>query len=332
MSTAADAERLAERARELVARRDDATRGLAGQADELAETCRQMARRFHLGGKVMAFGNGGPTTDAQHVSVEFVHPVIVGKPALPAVSLNADGASLSGLVHRHGAETVYAHLLGVLGRADDIALGLSSDGRDTDVLRGLEAAHACGMLTVALVGDPTSPIAVSPAVDHVVTVDSDDPAIVKEVHVTAYHVLWELVHVFLEQPGLLEGGLAGRAADRGSVEALYPFLYEGGADLPAVLADVARSTHAKIDEIVELRARVGARSPSPSPAARPRWPTPSRPAASCSPSATEAAAPTRRRWHRSTSRRTATHAPCPPSASPTTWRWSRRCPTTWTST
>ncbi len=249
--------RLAALASELVERRREPTRALAGQADTLAEACHQMARRFHVGGKILAFGNGGPTTDAQHVSVEFVHPVIVGKPALPAVSLNADGASLSGLVHRHGSDAVYAHLLGVLGRADDIALGLSSDGRDTDVLRGLEAAHAMGMLTVALVGDPGSPIATSPAVGHVVTVPSDDPAIVKEVHVTAYHVLWELVHVFLEQPGLLEGGAAGRSADRGSVEALYPFLYEGGSDLPAVLADVARSTRAKVDEIVELRARVG---------------------------------------------------------------------------
>ena len=257
MTTATDTDGLAERARELVARRADATRGLADQADALAETCHQMARRFHEGGKLMAFGNGGPTTDAQHVSVEFVHPVIVGKPALPAVSLNADGASLSGLLHRHGADAVYAHLLGVLGRSDDIALGLSSDGRDVDVLRGLQAARAAGMLTVALVGDPASPIAADPAVDHVVTVDVHDPAIVKEVHVTAYHVLWELVHVFLEQPGLLEGGVAGRRADSGSVEALYPFLYEGGSDLPTVLSDVARSTRAKVDEIVELRARVG---------------------------------------------------------------------------
>lgn len=253
----ADGHRLAERARELVARRGDATRGLAGQAEVLAEACHQMARRFHVGGKILAFGNGGPTTDAQHVSVEFVHPVIVGKKALPAVSLNADGASVAGLAHRHGADEVYAHLLGVLGRRDDIALGLSSDGRCTDVLRGLEAAKADGLLTVALVGDPASPLATSPAVDHVVTVASDDPAIVKEVHVTAYHVLWELVHVFLEQPGLLEAGAAGQDAAHGSVEALYPFLYEGGADLPAVLQEVAASTRAKVDEIVELRGRVG---------------------------------------------------------------------------
>lgn len=257
MTTAVDVQQLAARARDAFERRRRVVAAAATQADGIAEACHQMARRFHVGGKILAFGNGGPTTDAQHVSVEFVHPVIVGKKALPAISLNADGASVAGIAHRHGPDEVYAHLLGVLGRSDDIAMGLSSDGRCTDVLRGLEAAHAAGLLTVALVGDPASPIASSPAVDHVITVDSDDPAIVKEVHVTAYHVLWELVHVFLEQPGLLEGGAAGRDADHGSVEALYPFLYEGGADLSAVLAEVAASTRAKFDEIVALRGRVG---------------------------------------------------------------------------
>lgn len=258
MTSTADHD-LTARALAAFARRRDAVSAAAGQAADLAEACHQMARRFHAGGKILAFGSGGPTTDAQHVSVEFVHPVIVGKRALPAISLNADGASVAGAARRYGPDQAYAHLLGVLGRSDDIALGLSSDGRCRDVLAGLEAAHEAGMLTVAMVGDPTSPIATSPAVDHAVTVDSDDPAIVKEVHVTAYHVLWELVHVFLEQPGLLEGGAAGQAAEHGSVEALYPFLYEGGSDLAAVVDDVAASTRAKFEEVVELRARVGER-------------------------------------------------------------------------
>ena len=257
MATAVDRATLAGQARAAFERRRDVVTAAARQAPAIAEACHQMARRFHVGGTILAFGNGGPTTDAQHVSVEFVHPVIVGKRALPALSLNADAASVTGLAHRYG-DQVYAHLLRVLGHPGDIALGLSSDGRCADVLAGLEAAHDAGMLTVALVGDPTSPIATSPAVDHVLTVASDDPAIVKEVHVTTYHVLWELVHVFLEQPGLLTGGAAGTIAGQGSVEALYPFLYDGGSDLDSVLADVAASTRAKFEEAVALRDRVGA--------------------------------------------------------------------------
>lgn len=255
MTTTSDA--LAAQARAAFARREQVAAAAADQADAIAGMCHQVARRFLAGGKILAFGNGGPTTDAQHVSVEFVHPVIVGKKALPAVSLNADGASVIGAAHHHGSDQAYAYLLGVLGRCDDVALGLSSDGRCRDVLRGLEAAHATGMLTVALVGDPSSPIATSPAVDHVVAVDCDDVGIVKEVHVTAYHVLWELVHVFLEQPGLLADGAATSPARSGSVEALYPFLYEGGADLDAVLTEVAASTRAKFAEVVTLRGQVG---------------------------------------------------------------------------
>ncbi len=173
---------LVRRAHEAFDLRREVTAALGGQAAAIAEACHQMARRFVAGGTILAFGNGGPTTDAQHVAVEFVHPVIVGKRALPALSLNADAASVAGLSHRHGPDRVYAHLLGVLGRTDDIAVGLSSDGRCHDVLEGLQAAHREGMLTVALVGDPASPIATSAAVDHVITVASEDPAVVKEVH------------------------------------------------------------------------------------------------------------------------------------------------------
>ena len=66
--------------------RTEPTRHLAGQADAVAAACHAMAVRFHSGGKLVVFGTGGFSTDAQHVAVEFVHPVIVGKPALPAMT------------------------------------------------------------------------------------------------------------------------------------------------------------------------------------------------------------------------------------------------------
>ncbi len=66
------------------------------EAARIAEACWAMARRFHQGGRLLAFGNGAWATDAQHVSVEFVHPVIVGKRALPALALTNDSATLSG--------------------------------------------------------------------------------------------------------------------------------------------------------------------------------------------------------------------------------------------
>ncbi|SDX98446.1 D-sedoheptulose 7-phosphate isomerase [Amycolatopsis xylanica] len=180
---------------------------LAGQAEPVARACHAMALRFHRGGKLVVFGNGGPSTDAQHVAVEFVHPVIVGKRALPAISLTADIATLTGIANRAGLAEVFAHQIRILAEPVDIALGISTDGNCENVLAGLEAASALGMLTVALTGGDGGLIA-NAGLDHVLVARSADPRVVKEVHVTTYHVLWELVHVFFEQPGVLSPEVA----------------------------------------------------------------------------------------------------------------------------
>src|SRR6516165_11301609 len=187
--------------------RSDPGRELARQADAVADTCHAMAVRFHQGGKLVVFGTGGQSTDALHVAVEFVHPVIVGKQALPAISLTADVATVTGLAASGGIDGIFAHQIGLLAEPADIALGIAADGSSPSVLRGLEAAKRMGMLTIALTGGGDGVIGASPAVDHVLVARSDDPRVIKEVHVTTYHVLWELVHVFFEQPGVLTPGV-----------------------------------------------------------------------------------------------------------------------------
>jgi D-sedoheptulose 7-phosphate isomerase len=180
---------------------------LAGQADAVAAACHAMAVRFHRGGKLVVFGTGGASTDAQHVAVEFVHPVIVGKRALPAISLTTDVATVTGIAERDGVAAIFAHQIRFLADPADIALGLSADGNTASVLAGLEAAAERGLLTIALAGGDGGQIAASKAADHVLLTPSDDPRVVKEMQVTAYHVLWELVHVFFEQPGVLGPGV-----------------------------------------------------------------------------------------------------------------------------
>ena len=166
-----------------------------------------MAVRFHRGGKLVVFGTGGASTDAQHVAVEFVHPVIVGKRALPAISLTTDVATVSGIAERDGVAAIFAHQIRFLADPADIALGLSADGNTVSVLAGLEAARERGLLTIALAGGDGGQIAAGKAADHVLVAPSADPRVVKELQVTAYHVLWELVHVFFEQPGVLGPGV-----------------------------------------------------------------------------------------------------------------------------
>lgn len=191
----------------LFARRAAPLEQLAANAAAVARACHAMAVRFHQGGKLVVFGNGGPSTDAQHVAVEFVHPVIVGKRALPAISLTADVATVTGVANQEGLAEIFAHQIRFLAESADIALGISTDGECENVLRGLHTGHDLGMLTVALVGGGGGAIAASPVVDHSLIAASSDPRVVKEVHVTTYHILWELVHVFFEQPGVLSPGV-----------------------------------------------------------------------------------------------------------------------------
>ena len=194
-------------AADLLDRRAAAGRDVADQAGAVADACHAMATRFHQGGKLMVFGSGGASTDSQHVAVEFVHPVIVGKRALPAISLTTDVATVSGIAEREGIGEIFAHQLRYLAAPADIALGISPDGNCTSVRNGLAAARDLDMLTIALAGAGGGVIAESGVADHVLVTRATDPQIVKELQVTMYHVLWELVHVFFEQPGVLSPGV-----------------------------------------------------------------------------------------------------------------------------
>jgi D-sedoheptulose 7-phosphate isomerase len=190
------------------------------EADRLARLCHLMAERFARGGRLIAFG-GSPAarSDARHVAVEFVHPVIVGKRALPAIGLAGEVALIAG--------------------PDDIVMGF---GADCDVAIGVARRRGC--LTIAF----------APAgAEWEFEPPTDDPHIGQELIETLYHVLWELVHVFFEHRGLLEGRTERRTHDAGASSFLYPFLDEREDDLEAVVQDVRRSILMKAREVGALR-------------------------------------------------------------------------------
>jgi len=168
--------------RSAVARREDVLETFLGtEQKRLAEACYALAWTFSRGGTLLAYGRGAAASDAAHVAVEFLHPVIVGKRALPAVALaEPDGVA-------------------ALARDRDAVLVLTHAAAGPDACAVLAEAGQRGLLTIALTGPGDAPDA-----DFVFTVPVDDPAVVQEVQETAYHVLWELVHVFFEHPGLLE--------------------------------------------------------------------------------------------------------------------------------
>ena len=173
------------------------------QADKIAEACWAMAKRFHQGGRLLAFGNGAWATDAQHVSVEFVHPVIVGKRALPAIALTNDSATLSGLMSRGASAMPFAPQISALARPQDIAMGFSPGGNCSNVIAALEIARRMGLLTLGLTGNDGGGLR-QEQLDFCFIVQAHDPLVIQEVHETLYHVLWELVHIFFEHEGLLQ--------------------------------------------------------------------------------------------------------------------------------
>ncbi len=129
----------------------------------------------------------------------------------------------------------------LLAEPDDIAIAFGSANRDA---RAVALARERGCLTVAF--EPVG-------AEWEVVPEAGDPYVRQELVETAYHVLWELVHVFFEHRGLLEGRDARAVHDPGASSFLYPFLAESEADLGAVLEDVRASVVMKSDEVGELR-------------------------------------------------------------------------------
>jgi D-sedoheptulose 7-phosphate isomerase len=207
------------------ARAEAGERFFGAEATRLAALCHLMAERFARGGRLVAFGaSDADRSDVRHVAVEFVHPVIVGKRALPALGVAPRDVAL-------------------LARPDDVAMAF---GTDAGVAGAAAAARRAGCLTVAF--RPTG-------AEWELVPPTGDPFVAQELTETAYHVLWELVHVFFEHRGLLSGRDSAPVHDTGASSFLYPFLAEREHDLGAVLADVAASAVAKSAEVTALRAQ-----------------------------------------------------------------------------
>ena len=236
-SPKAPAEFLGGRLHEILSRRSIANQQFfSAEAERISRLCHRMAERFARGGRLLAFGcSPAAQSDVRHVAVEFVHPVIVGKRALPALGITPAGGSLP-------------LQLELLAAPDDVAIAFGTDeGEDgaEDARAALDVARERGCLTLAF-GAAGAEWEFAPP--------SDDPFVRQELSETLYHILWELVHVFFEHRGLLEGRQSGAVHDVGGSSFLYPFLAEQEHDLASVLADVRRSVRMKAEEVEELRA------------------------------------------------------------------------------
>lgn len=202
-----------------------ARRFFAESAEGIAAAAGEIADRLTAGGRIYAFGRGAYATDAQHVAVEFVHPVLVGKRALPASDVSQS----------------FEAALPVLLEENDIVVAFGAPYGDPVTERALADARARSAYTVGLPGR---------GADFSLGETSDDEHVHQELAEIVGHLLYESVHVFLEHRPLDH--------DAGASAFLYPFL---GGDTPApgdLMADVARSIGQKAADAEALRERVAA--------------------------------------------------------------------------
>ena len=195
----------------------------AHEAGPLAVACREMSERFLQGGRLLAFGRGPYATDAQHVSVEFVHPIIVGKRALPALDLSL----------------LFRPWLNAILQPQDIVMGFGPPEGDSEIADALAAARERGAMTFELPGHGGSYTFNPPA---------RNPFVHQELMEILYHTLWETVHVFFDHREL--------GYDVGDSGFLYPFLGEEKQHTGDIVEEVAASIRLKAREDARLRAEV----------------------------------------------------------------------------
>ncbi|MEU5261532.1 SIS domain-containing protein [Amycolatopsis sp. NPDC021455] len=178
-----------DKVREIVALRAEV---LAADGKRLFACAQDVARAFAGGGRLLVFGNGGSSTDAQDLASLFLSPAAVDARPLPAFGLTNDIAVVTALSNDIGFDVVFARQIGAFGRAGDIAVGLSTSGNSANLVRAFDEAARLGMVTVGIAGYDGGKMAELDSIDHLFVVPSPSVHRIQEAQTTLYHALWEL--------------------------------------------------------------------------------------------------------------------------------------------
>ena len=171
--------------------------------DRLVAAAQQLSACFAAGHKLLLFGNGGSAADAQHIAAEFVNRLAVERRPLPAVALTTDTSVLTSISNDYSFDQVFSKQIRALGKRDDIAWGISTSGRSKNVLVAMETARDMGLYTLGLMGSGGGELAQT--CDLALIVDSEATLRIQESHITAGHILCELVERILFPESFMEG-------------------------------------------------------------------------------------------------------------------------------
>ena len=170
-------------------------------ADEIGELSQKMAERFLRGHRLWVMGNGGSACDAEHVAVEFVHPIIEKRRALPALDLVSQVPVLTAVSNDKDFSRIFIDQIELLGARDDMALAISTSGKSPNLIYALEAARKKGMLTISFSGKDGGRL--PEFSDYCFTVPSFSIHRIQESHVALLHILWDLTHVAMGEEDVI---------------------------------------------------------------------------------------------------------------------------------
>ncbi len=155
------------------------------------ETINLISQAFERGNKLFLFGNGGSAADAQHIAAEFVNRYIIDRPPLPAIALTTDTSILTSISNDSAFQEIFAKQVKALGKEGDVAIGLSTSGNSSNVIKAFEVARELGIKTVALAGNDGGMLA--KIADIAMIVPSSSTPRIQETHILVAHILCEMV-------------------------------------------------------------------------------------------------------------------------------------------
>ncbi|HEY2380857.1 MAG TPA: SIS domain-containing protein [Terriglobia bacterium] len=170
-------------------------------AAQIAQMCEAMAQRFRKGNKLFVMGNGGSACDALHIAVEFKHPIIEKRRALPAEALMADIATVSAISNDLDFSRVFVNQLRLSAQPGDMALAISTSGKSPNLIYALEAARERGLMTIAFSGKDGGRL--EGLAEYCFTVPSFSIHRIQEVHAMLIHVMWDMIHVALGEEDVI---------------------------------------------------------------------------------------------------------------------------------
>jgi D-sedoheptulose 7-phosphate isomerase len=165
--------------------------------NKLVNVVEAVTMALKAGNKILLFGNGGSAADAQHLAAEFVNRFVIERPPLPAIALTTDSSIITSIGNDYDFSEIFSKQIRAIGQPGDIAWGISTSGNSSNVLKGLEVAKKMGLVTLAFTGKDGGPVA--KIADFSINVSSSITARIQEAHITAGHVICELVDIRLFQ-------------------------------------------------------------------------------------------------------------------------------------